>query len=518
MATERLAMRKFHEILRQKLELGRSHREVAQSVGVSVGSVDKALRRFRASGLEWAEVGTLAEDELERRLYGGPATGSGRPRPDWVHLHQELRRPGVTLQLLHLEYLEQHPEGYRYTQFCEHYRRWRKRQKRSMRQVHKGGEKLFVDYAGKRPTIVDRHTGEEIEVELFVAALGASHLIFAEATQTQQGPDWIGSHVRALEYLGGVPQALVCDQLKSGVVKACRYEPGLQRTYEEMARHYGTTILPARPRAPKDKAKAEVAVQVAERWILARLRNETFFSLRELNSRIAELLEEVNGREMRGYEASRRELFDRYDRPHLMPLPPDRFVFCRWKNAKVNVDYHVAYEKHFYSVPHPLLHETVEIRATAQTVEVYHKGQRVASHGRSHQKGRHSTVAEHMPVAHRKHAEWSPSRLMRWASTIGPATAALIEAILTERTHPEQGYRSCLGILRLSKRYGAERLEAACERAMAVKARSYRHVDSILKNGLDRLPQTPQDDSQPRAGHQHVRGAAYYDPNREERC
>jgi transposase len=351
-----------------------------------------------------------------------------------------------------------------------------------MRQVHKGGEKLFVDYAGKKPSVIDPGTGELIEVELFVAALGASHLIYAEATLTQQGSDWISSHVRALEYLGGVPKVLVCDQLKSGVAVACRYEPGLQRTYEELARHYQTTILPARPRSPKDKAKVEVAVQVAERWILARLRDESFFSLRELNDRIAELLEEINGRVMRGYDATRRELFERYDRPYLMPLPADRFVFCRWKKAKVNVDYHVAYEKHFYSVPHALLHETVEIRATEHSLEIYHKGRRVASHRRSLQKGRHTTEPAHMPVAHRKHAEWSPSRLIRWGATIGPATASLIEAILEERTHPEQGYRSCLGILRLSKRYGPERLEAACERAVAVKARSYRHVDSILKH------------------------------------
>jgi transposase len=510
-------MQKILEILRHKLELGRSHREVAQSLGVSVGSVAKVLRRWEASGLQWPQARELGEDALESALYGS-AGNEDRPRPDYAQVHRELRRPGVTLQLLHLEYLEQHPEGYRYTQFCEHYRRWRKRQKRSMRQVHRGGEKLFVDYAGKKPHLVDRQTGECIEVELFVGAMGASHLIYAEATRTQQGPDWIGSHVRALEYLGGVPGALVCDQLKSGVAVPCRYEPGLQRTYEEMARHYQTTILPARPGKPQDKAKVEVAVQVAERWILARLRDEVFFSLHALNERIAELLEEINGRVMRGYQASRRELFERYDRPHLRPLPADRFLFCRWKRARVNIDYHVDYEKHCYSVHHSLLHESVEIRVTEQTVEIYHKGQRVASHRRSHRKGGHTTVAEHMPVAHRQHAEWSPSRLIRWGQTVGTHTAELIAAILDDRPHPEQGYRSCLGILRLAKRYGNDRLEAACERAVAVRARSYRHVDSILKHGLDRVP-TPQPAAPPaRASHEHVRGAAYYHPRKEDPC
>jgi transposase len=382
-----------------------------------------------------------------------------------------------------------------------------------MRQVHRAGDKLFVDYAGKTPHYVDGSTGERVECELFVAVLGASNYTYAEATRTQRGPDFIGSHVRAYAFFGGVPAATVCDQLRTGVTVPCRYEPGIQRTYEEMARHYGTTVLPARPASPRDKAKVEVGVQIAERWILARLRNEKHFSLESLNERILELVDELNARMMRVYGQSRRALFVRLDSPALRPLPVDAFTFAEWKQCRVNVDYHVDVEHHYYSVPHALIHEVVEARISAMTVEVFHRGQRVASHRRSVMRGHHTTVAEHMPKAHQKHLEWSPSRIVGWAQTIGPQTAALVTAILDERRHPEQGYRSCLGILRLAKRYGSARLEAACARALAVNARSYRNVDSILRTGLDRLP--PAAPAEPassteKPSHENVRGPGYY--------
>ncbi|HEX9291189.1 MAG TPA: IS21 family transposase, partial [Anaeromyxobacteraceae bacterium] len=406
---------------------------------------------------------------------------------------------------------EKHPNGYRYTQFCERYREWLDKRHLTMRQEHRAGEKFFVDYSGKKPHIVDPKTGEVIEVELFVAALGASNYTFAEATLTQRGPDFIASHVRAFAFLGGVPAALVPDQLKSGVIVACRYEPGIQRTYEELAQHYGTAILPARPGHPRDKAKVEVGVLIAQRWILARLRHETFFSLDALNERIGERLEELNDRRMRVYGASRRELFERLDHPALKPLPMERFAYSEWRKARLNIDYHAEVEHHFYSAPHALVHEEVEARLTAITVELFHKGERVASHLRSYQRGRHTTIDEHMPKAHREHAEWSPSRIINWAGTIGPSTKALAEAILAERRHPEQGYRSCLGILRLGKRYGKERLEAACARAFSVRARSYRHVESILKNNLDRIPAPAKPPAAgPPADHENIRGGDYY--------
>jgi transposase len=495
MAGQRLSMHRTREILRQKWQQGRSHREVASTVGVSVGMVSATLGRAERAGLaSWEAVESLTETEFERRLYD-PGRTSTRPRPDPVWIHTERQRKGVTLELLHLEYLEQHPDGYRYTQFCEYYRRWCKQKRLSMRQVHRAGEKLFVDYAGYKPHLVDPTTGEVREVELFVAVLGAS------------------SYTYAVEFFGGVSELTVPDQLKSGVSRACRYEPVVQRSYHEWSQHYDTTILPARPRKPRDKAKVEVGVQVAERWILARLRNETFFSIRELNERIAELLADLNARPMRTYGQSRRERFELLDQPALRPLPASGYELAEWKHAKVNLDYHVELERHFYSVPHALVHERVELRFTAKSVEVLHKGQRVAVHRRDPMPGAYSTVPAHMPKAHQKHLTWTPTRLIAWGRSVGPETEVLVAAILADRPHPEQGYRSCLGILRLAKQYGDERLEAACTRAVAVRARSYRHVQSILKNGLDRYALEADDgDAVERELplHENVRGRDYY--------
>ena len=470
MTTERLSMRKTREILRLKWCLGRSHREVARSLAVSFGVVARTLQRAGEAELDWEAVQQLKDEELESRLYPGDSGGTTsrkRPLPDCAAIDIERRKHGVILVVLHLEYLEKHPNGYRYTQFCEIYRRWLKRRGLTMRQTHRAGEKLFVDYAGKKPHIIDPRTGECVEVELFVAALGASNLTFAEATLTQRGPDWIASHVHAFAFIDGVPGAVVPDQLKSGVINPCRYEPGIQRTYEEMAEHYGTVILPARPASPRDKAKAEVAVQIAERWIIARLRHETLFSLAAINERIAELRDELNDRPMRRYGMSRQQMFEQIDRPALKPLPPEPFAYCEWKKARVNIDYHIEIDHHYYSVHHSLFQELVEARLTNTTIEIFLRGQRVASHLRSYVRGEHTTLPEHMPKSHQQHLEWTPSRIIGWAGTIGPQTRALVQAILAGRPHPEQGYRSCLGILRLARRYGEERLEAAASRALA---------------------------------------------------
>ena len=354
MSAERIAMRQIREILRQKWVHERSHRAICQSVGISQGAVSGLLARARAIGLDWARVETLDDEGLEALLYRKSEKGADiRAAPDPAYIHAERKKPGVTLELLHLEYLEKHPDGYRYTQFCEFYRRWVKSHRLSMRQTHRAGEKLFVDYSGKKPSIVDPKTGEVTEVELFVAVLGASNYTYAEATRTQRSADFIGAHVRCFEFLGGVPRDVVPDQLKSGVTGACRYEPAIQRTYEELALHYATTILPARPAHPKDKAKVERAVQVVQRWILARLRHRTFFSLAELNTAIHELCDELNDRPMKTYGASRHELFERLDKPALRALPQERFVFGEWSSARVNIDYHVAIDGHYYSVPHP---------------------------------------------------------------------------------------------------------------------------------------------------------------------
>ena len=513
--TERLSMRTIRDILRQRWVLGRPHRAISLSCGRSVGAVYEALRRARAAGLDWAGVETMTDAALEAALYRRPATVGpqrARPQPDCIYLHTERRKAGVTLELLHLEYLERHPDGYRYTQFCEIYRQWLRRRRLTMRQVHRAGEKGFVDYAGKTPWLTDPTTGECVPVELFVMALGASSYTYAEATASQQLPDWIASHTRAFAFYGGVPIATVPDQLRSGVTTPCRYEPGVHRVYAELAAHYGTTILPARPAKPRDKAKAEVAVQVAERWIVARLRHDTFYTLDAINTRIAELLEALNAKPMRHYGgASRRDLFERLDRPALRPLPAVPFEYAEWKWVRVNLDYHVEIDHHYYSVPHPLLHERLEARITATGVELFHHGQRVAAHARSFVRGKPTTCPAHMPKAHQAHAEWQPSRFIRWAATIGPQTAALVAAILADRPHPEQGYRSCLGILRLAKRYDPARLEAACARALAAGARSYRHVDAILKRGLERAAAAADPVAAPvTVPHENIRGRDYY--------
>ncbi len=513
MAPPRLPMTKIREILRLKWRLGMSHREVARSLQISPGTVGQTVSRAKRAQLSWDDVERQTDDELRNRLYGVPGPRSSkRAMPDLAKVDVELRRVGVTLELLHLEYLQEHPNGYSYSRFCELHREWRQSRRLTMRQPHRAGEKMFVDYSGKKPSIIDPETGEVHTVELFVAVLGASNKTFAEATRTQKSQDWIASHIHAFEYFGGVPRALVPDQLKSGVTRSSRYEPEIQRTYQEMARHYDTAIIPARPRKPRDKAKVEVAVLVAQRWILARIRDEQFFSLAALNARISDLLEELNQRPMRTYGGvSRQKLFENIERAQLRPLPLERFIYAVWKKARVNIDYHIEADKHYYSVPYTLAKEQVEVRVAAMTVEVFHKGKRVASHRRRRAPGRHSTIPSHMPKAHQKHLEWTPSRLIRWASTMGPHTKALVSAILDDRPHPEQGYRSCLGILRLEKRYGADRLEAACLRALRAGARSYKRVESILKNGLDSRPLMPDSpDTTPRPGHTNVRGPDYY--------
>jgi transposase len=502
-------MRNSREIVRQKWLLGRSYRAIGASVGVSVGAVSLTLTRATEAALTWDVIQSLDDEQLEARLYPSVVAAAARPEPDCAWIHRERHRAGVTLELLHHEYLERHPDGLRYTSFCDRYREWLGRRGLVMRQVHIAGDKAFVDYSGKRARIVDATTGEVSDVEIFVATLGASNLTYAEATHTQRGPDWIASHVRAFEYFGGVPSALVPDQLKSGVTRACRYEPAVQRTYEELAQHYGTTVMPARPMHPRDKAKVEVAVQIAQRWLLARIRNEVFHSLGALNARLRELLVDLNGRVMRRYGKSRRALFEEIERAALRPLPATRFEYSDWEKARVNIDYHVAVDGHLYSVPYRLVHEEVEARLTADVVEILHHRVRVASHRRSPMKGGFTTLAEHMPSAHRAHAEWTPSRILTWAGKVGASTRELCDAILADRPHPEQGFRSCLGILRLGKRYGDVRLEAACGRALRVRARSYRHVESILKNGLDRVVATDEQTLLPLT-HENVRGRDYY--------
>jgi transposase len=368
---------------------------------------------------------------------------------------------------------------------------------------------MFVDYAGASVEVVDGLTGEVRAAQVFVATLGASSYTYAEATWTQGLADWIGAHTRAFAFFGGVPNQVVPDNLRSGVAKACLYDPEINRTYADMAAHYDTAVVPARPRKPRDKAKVEVGVQVVERWVLARLRNRRFFGLGELNRAIAELLDELNGRVTRHLGASRRQLFEELDRPALKALPSEAYEYAEWKKRRAGLDYHVAVEKHYYSVPHALARETLWARITARTVEVFHRGKRVACHLRAAGNRRHTTTPEHMPSSHRRYAHWTPERIRSRAAAKGQNTETLVDVVMRSRRHPEQGFRSCIGILRLAGTHGPERLEAACERALEIGAPSYSSVASILRNNLDRrTPQRATDG--PAIDHGNIRGPRYF--------
>ncbi len=511
MPAKRLSMRKIKEVLRLRAQ-GRSDREIARSVKVARTTVRRIRRRAETAGLSWPLPDDLTESALEALLFP-PHPPPGiypRPLPDWKYIHAELRRKGVTLQLLWIEYKEAHPDGYQYSRFCDLFRQWRDALDPVLRQEHKAGEKTFVDYAGQTVPVVDPETGEVREAQIFVGVLGASNFTFAEATWTQSLPDWTASHVRMFEYVGGVSELLIPDNLASGVSKACRYDPEVNPTYQELATHYGTAVLPARPKAPRDKAKVETGVQVAERWLLAPLRNHTFFSLAELNREIACLLDSLNDRPFQKLDGTRRSLFESVERPALQPLPTTRYEYAEWCKARVSIDYHIAVENHFYSVPYRLVRKQVEVRLTASTVEVLHDGHRVAAHTRSRRKGGFTTDPTHRPKAHREHLEWTPSRMIRWAQKTGPHTAAIVTRILEERPHPEQGYRPCLGILRLGERYSPERLEAACHRALAIRGVSYRSIKSILEHDLDRVPLEEQATLELPQEHENLRGPDYY--------
>ena len=505
-------MRRVREILRLKHECGATDRAIARSLGISRSTVGLTVERIAAAGLRWPLPETLTDRVLEAMLYAGPGSPQGTRRkaePDWIHVHRELRRPGVTLMLLWEEYRQRAPGGYRYSRWCDLYRAWEGRLSPTMRQAHPAGERMFVDYAGQTIELIDGRTGEIWPAQVFVAVMGASSYTYAEATWTQSLPDWIGSHVRALAFMDGVPRQLVPDNPKVGVSRANWYEPGLNRTYLDLATHYGTAILPARPYKPRDKAKVEVGVLLVERWILARLRNRRFFALPELNQAIAELIVDLNARPMRRLGVSRRELFIELDRPALKDLPAQPYEYAEWRVRRVGLDYHVDIDGHYYSVPHRLIRQQIEARITERTVELFCKGERVAVHLRGAGRGRHTTVAEHMPSAHRRYAEWTVERIRTDAAAIGPSTAKLVALILESRPHPEQGYRACIGILRLARHYGAVRLEAACDRGLDIGARSYGSIQSILKHGLDRRPQTAaQGELLP--DHPNIRGSRYY--------
>ena len=502
-------MRNIREVLRLHLGQGLPQRVIAQSLRLGLGTVNGYVGRARRVQLGWPLPDGLDDERLEALLFPPmpDVPVDQRPVPDWAQVHGEMRRPDVTIALLWEEYRAAAPDGFGYSWFCDLYREWAGRLKPTLRQVHPAGERLFVDFAGRTVPVVEGASGEERQADIFVAVLGASSFTFACATRSQTLPDWIGAHVRAFGYFGGVARQVVSDNLKAGITRACFHEPVVNRTYGAMAAHYGTAIVPARPYKPRDKAKVEVGVQVVQRWILARLRHQRFFSLAELNGAIAELVEQLNDRTMRGLGTTRRTFFEQFDRPALLPLPPTAYEYAEWRRCRVGLDYHVAIDKCFYSVPHALLRQEVEARITTGTVELFHRGKRVASHVRSADRHRPSTVAEHMPSAHRRYREWTHERIRREAAAIGDDTATLVDLILRSRPHPEQGFRSCIGILGLVQHHGIERVDAACARALALGTRSYTSVAAILKNRRDQPDDTAE---APSLLHENIRGPGYY--------
>jgi len=516
-------MRKTKEVLRLRYELGLGQRQIARSCGMGLGTVHDYLERAAAAGIGWPLPEGLSEVELEAQLFGNPPVAAkkvpGRPQPDWKSIHEQLQQHRhLTLQLLWQEYRQACPEGYRYSWFCECYQQWRRHLDVVLRQEHKAGEKMFVDWAGATIPVQDATTGQSWAACLFVAVLGASSYTYAEAARDQQLEAWIQAHIHALEFFGGVPTLVVPDNTRTAVTRACRYDPDLNPTYQEFAVHYGMGVVPARPYKPRDKAKVESGVQVVERWIVAALRQRKFFSLAELNQAIRELLAQLNERPFRKRDGSRVTLFRRLEKPALAPLPAERFDMSQWSHATVNIDYHIAWDGNFYSVPYTLVQQVVEVRSTPTTVEIFHQGQRIASHLRSRGRGQTLTQSEHRPRSHQAHLEWPPSRMVNWARSLGPNTAQLFERILSEKPHPEMGYRSCLGIIRLAQQYSAQRVEAAAERALRSGACRYQSIKSILKNSLDSLPTSPaQPTSQP-VTHDNLRGAEYFDQGGRTSC
>jgi transposase len=511
MANTRLSMRKITEILRLCWGNGLSTRQASRSCGVGRTTIKEYLDRAEKAGLSWPLSGDLGEASLENLLFPStiPLSVERRNMPSFDYLFTEIKRKHVTLQLLWHEYRESNPEGYQYSQFCLRYRAWVKTLDVALRQDYKAGEKLVVDFAGDTIPIHDPATGAITPAYLFVAALGASNYTYAEAVSSQDLPAWISLHVHTFEYFGTVPMITVPDNPRVGVTHPCRYEPDLNPTYQDMAVHYGTTVIPARVAKPRDKAKVESAVLIAERWIIAALRNHTFFSSGDLNKAIREKLEEFNDRPLQKMKVSRKELFETIDKPAMKPLPERRYEYAEWEKPKVNIDYHVEVDRHYYSVPYQLKGAVVAARITATTVELLFKGKRVASHVRSSVPFTHTTLPEHMPESHRRYLEWTPSRIVTWAEKSGSSTGTLVKEIMERKPHPEQGFRSCLGIIRLGRHYGSERLNAACARALLMRAYSYKSVKSILTHNLDGK-ELPAERPSSSVTHENIRGNTYY--------
>ncbi len=511
MAMPRMHMRKIRELLRLRYDSKLSQDQISASLGCSNTSVSNCLSRHAATNLGWPLPSDIDDEKLESVLYPGPGTtANNKITPDWGDVHKELRKKSVTRQLVWLEYKSDHPDGYQYTQFCHHYREWKKTVDLPFRNEHQAGEKVFVDYAGQTVAVYDPRQGGVRYAQIFVGVLGASSYTFAEATWTQTLSDWISSHNRMFAFFGGVTEIVVPDNLKSGVTRACRYDPLINSSYFAMANHFNTAIIPARKRKPKDKAKAEQGVLLVERWILACLRNRTFYSLDELNLAISELLKKLNERPFQKLDGCRTSVFNMVDKPALKPLPEHPFELCEFKFGKVNINYHVEVDRHHYSVPYEHVGKEIEARFTSTTVEILYKGQRIASHKRSFIPHKYTTLTEHMPPKHQAHVKWTPERMVNWVGQAGPSTAKLANQILKSKKHPQQAFSSVLGMIRLGEKFGKDRLEKASFRALRLDTPNYQSLKNILLHGLDKIPITPIASDEKPIEHTNIRGPDYY--------
>lgn len=505
------SMKKIRELLRLIHE-GLSQRKAATCACISRTAAQDILFKARFHKLNWPLDESYTDEVLYNILYKKNSDKNliNKKNPNWQEVQKELLKKSLTLKLLWMEYKEEFPDGYQYTQYCDMFRKWKQSTRISMKQNHIAGEKSFIDFSGNTIPYIDIKTGENKKAEIFLSVLGASNYTFAYAIPDQTISNWIHAHIKAFEFFGGTTKILIPDNLKSAVTKACRYEPDLNSVYMDFAQHYGVAIVPARARKPKDKSKVEVAVQIAERWILARLRKVAFYSIIEINEAIVPLLEFMNEKPMKHINSSRRDLYEKYEKPVLGKLPQEPFEIYLWKKSKVNIDYHVEFERHYYSVPYILIHKEVEIRVTKNLVEIYHSNKKIVAHKRSFSIGKHTTIAEHMPSQHQKHAEWTPERMLNWAESVGPCVKECFDIIINKAAHPEQGFRSCLGILRLGKVYNNKRLEDACFRAINCGHVSYKTVKNILSNNLDKISLPKKEDEPTNLQHENIRGQNYY--------
>lgn len=509
MPAKRLSMRKIKEILRLHFELNLSERIISTSLGCSRSAVGDYIKKSITAKITWKDIKDLPDEQVESFLFSKNISRKKAAELPMEEIHLELKKKYVTKELLWHEYKNKINWQGSYSLFCMRYRDWSRGRNIYMRQQHNYGEKLFIDYAGPTVKIYDLNTNSSKDAQIFVCALGGSNYTYAEASWSQNSENFISSHIRAFEYFGGVAKILVPDNLKSAVDIPSKYESEINKSYLKLAEHYNCVVIPARVRKPKDKAKVESAVLLVERWILACIRDKKYYSLSTLNEDISILLEKLNSKKFKKLPGSRKSIFTEYEKPALIPLPKTEFEHSNFKLTRVGLHYHIEYDKNYYSVPYTYARKEVEIRVTLNTIEVLYRNARIASHIRQYSVNKWSTQLEHMPRSHKEVVEWTPEKIVNCAKSIGEYTSNIIEKILHSKEHPQQGFNSAFGIIRLKEKYGEERLEACCYRAYKYNIISYRQINNLLKNGCDKIPFVEEEISKI-IQHENIRGTEYF--------